>query len=142
MYRLSFGIKTAPAKFNRITDQILHDVLNTESYFDDIIIYGKTFPQNKELKSSSKTDAATKNSYKTISGNGHILFSISFKCDAVAYSRNLVKKCAEQNYSQLDRAALTIFYTVQHFHEYLYGRIFELDVHIGLQPRCKDMPHF
>lgn len=40
MNRLSFGIKTAPAEFNRIIDQILRNVPNTESYFDDIIIYG------------------------------------------------------------------------------------------------------
>lgn len=40
MNRLSFGIKTAPAEFNRIIDQILRDVPKTESYFDDIVVHG------------------------------------------------------------------------------------------------------
>lgn len=38
MNRLSFGIKTAPAEFNRILDQILRDVPKTLSYFDDIVL--------------------------------------------------------------------------------------------------------
>lgn len=42
MNQLSFGIKTAPAEFNRIIDQILREVPNTESYFDDIIVHGTT----------------------------------------------------------------------------------------------------
>lgn len=40
--RLSFGIKTAPSEFNRIINQILHDIPKTEAYFDDIIIHGAT----------------------------------------------------------------------------------------------------
>lgn len=40
--RLSFGIKTAPAEFNRIIDQILKDIPKTEYYFDDIIVHGET----------------------------------------------------------------------------------------------------
>lgn len=42
MNRLSFGIKTAPAEFNRIIDQILREIPKTESYFDDIIVHGAT----------------------------------------------------------------------------------------------------
>lgn len=42
MNRLSFGIKTAPSEFNRIISQILTDIPNCDSYFDDIIIHGKT----------------------------------------------------------------------------------------------------
>lgn len=49
MNRLSFGIKTAPAEFNRIIDQILRDVPKTESYFDDIIVHGST---QQECKSN------------------------------------------------------------------------------------------
>lgn len=40
--RLSFGIKTAPAEFNRIIEQILTGLKNTMSYFDDIIVHGAT----------------------------------------------------------------------------------------------------
>lgn len=36
-----FGIKIAPAEFNRILDQILHYVPKTE-YFFDIIIHGES----------------------------------------------------------------------------------------------------
>lgn len=39
-------------------------------------------------------------------------------------SRSLTN--AEQNYSQLDREALAIVYAIQHYHEYLYGRLFKL----------------
>ncbi|XP_046810023.1 uncharacterized protein K02A2.6-like [Lucilia cuprina] len=39
-------------------------------------------------------------------------------------SRSLTS--AEQNYSQLDREALAIYYAVQYFHEYLFGRQFNL----------------
>ena len=35
MNRLSFGIKTAPAEFNRIIDQVLREVPKTEAYFDE-----------------------------------------------------------------------------------------------------------
>lgn len=49
MNRLSFGIKTAPAEFNRIIDQILRDVPKTESYFDDIIVHGEN---QQECKSN------------------------------------------------------------------------------------------
>lgn len=42
MNRLSFGIKTAPAEFNRIIDQILKGLSNTIAYFDDIVVHGKT----------------------------------------------------------------------------------------------------
>lgn len=48
MNRLSFGIKTASAEFNRIIDQISRDVPNTESYFDDIIVYGKSIEECKK----------------------------------------------------------------------------------------------
>ena len=40
MNQLSFGIKTAPAEFNQILDQILKGL--SGSYFDDIVVYGKT----------------------------------------------------------------------------------------------------
>lgn len=40
MNRLPFGIKTAPAEFNRIIDQILHEIRKTQSYFDDIVGHG------------------------------------------------------------------------------------------------------
>ncbi|XP_011882947.1 PREDICTED: uncharacterized protein K02A2.6-like [Vollenhovia emeryi] len=40
--RLSFGIKVAPAEFNRILEQILQDLKKTESYFDDVIVHGAT----------------------------------------------------------------------------------------------------
>ena len=39
-------------------------------------------------------------------------------------SRSLT--AAEKNYSQLDREAIAIFYAVQHFHEYFYGKLFKL----------------
>ncbi|KAJ8898451.1 hypothetical protein PR048_003811 [Dryococelus australis] len=42
LHLLSFGIKTAPSEFNRISDQILHDVTKTMSYFHDIIVHGWT----------------------------------------------------------------------------------------------------
>lgn len=45
MNRLSFGIKTAPAEFNRIIDQILRDIPKTESYFDDIVIHGESMAE-------------------------------------------------------------------------------------------------
>lgn len=45
MNRLSFGIKTAPSEFNRIINQILRDTPKTESYFDDIIVHGRTMEE-------------------------------------------------------------------------------------------------
>lgn len=57
-----FGFKNAPSEFNRIM-QICLRVLgsNTEVYFDDIIIYSKTFEQHlfhvaKVLDKIRKTD--------------------------------------------------------------------------------------
>lgn len=40
MNRLSFGIKTAPAEFNRVLGQLLNDLPKVEAYFDDIICHG------------------------------------------------------------------------------------------------------
>lgn len=37
--RLSFGIKSTPAEFNRIMDKILKKVTKTIAYFNDIIIH-------------------------------------------------------------------------------------------------------
>ena len=45
MNRLSFGIKTASSEYNRIIDQILRDIPKTESYFDDIIVHGRTMEE-------------------------------------------------------------------------------------------------
>ncbi|GBM20264.1 hypothetical protein AVEN_216678-1 [Araneus ventricosus] len=45
MNRLSFGIKTAPAEFNRVIDQILNGLPKTIAYFDDIVVHGKTKDQ-------------------------------------------------------------------------------------------------
>lgn len=43
--RLSFGIKTAPAEFNRVIDQILQGCPKTISYFDDIIVHGTSLEE-------------------------------------------------------------------------------------------------
>ncbi|UYV78273.1 K02A2.6-like [Cordylochernes scorpioides] len=48
MNRLSFGIKTAPAEFNRVIDQILQGLNKTISYFDDILVHGKSKQECKE----------------------------------------------------------------------------------------------
>ncbi|XP_031333894.1 uncharacterized protein K02A2.6-like [Photinus pyralis] len=48
MNRLSFGIKTAPAEFNRIIDQILQGLPKTISYFDDILVHGSTYEECAE----------------------------------------------------------------------------------------------
>ncbi|GBN76577.1 Retrovirus-related Pol polyprotein from transposon 17.6 [Araneus ventricosus] len=45
MNRLSFGIKTALAEFNRVIDQILNGLPKTIAYFDDIVVHGKTKDQ-------------------------------------------------------------------------------------------------
>ncbi|UYV73223.1 K02A2.6-like [Cordylochernes scorpioides] len=42
MNRLSFGIKTAPAEFNRVIDRILQGLNKTISYFDDILVHGRS----------------------------------------------------------------------------------------------------
>ncbi|CAL1299051.1 unnamed protein product [Larinioides sclopetarius] len=46
MNRLSFGIKTAPAEFNRVIDQILNGLPNTIAYFDDIVVHGHSDQHN------------------------------------------------------------------------------------------------
>ncbi|UYV73840.1 hypothetical protein LAZ67_11001074, partial [Cordylochernes scorpioides] len=48
MNRLSFGIKTAPAEFNRVINQILQGLNKTISYFDDILVHGKSKQECKE----------------------------------------------------------------------------------------------
>lgn len=48
MNRLSFGIKPAPSEFNRIFEQILRGLPKCESYFDDIIIHGRTLGECKQ----------------------------------------------------------------------------------------------
>ncbi|BES87325.1 Hypothetical Protein NTJ_00130 [Nesidiocoris tenuis] len=45
MRRLSFGIKTAPAEFHRILDQILSGLGGVTSYFDDVVIFGSTLEE-------------------------------------------------------------------------------------------------
>ena len=47
MNRLSIGIKTAPAEFNRIIDQVLREMPKTEAYFDDILVHGHTLVQSQ-----------------------------------------------------------------------------------------------
>ncbi|GBL88172.1 hypothetical protein AVEN_117768-1 [Araneus ventricosus] len=42
MNRLSFGIKSALAEFNRVIDQILNGLPETIAYFDGIVVHGKT----------------------------------------------------------------------------------------------------
>lgn len=244
MNRLSFGIKTAPAEFNRIINQILQDVPKTESYFDDIIVHGKTldecvsnlkkclgqlkkfnlhlnrakcsFFKNKieflghvieankirmcpskvaamvdmpapktvdevrrflgmvtyyarfvpnissitsalrqlvkkdsKFKWTSECESAFKNlKNQLISDNVLMPYNpklpIQLACDAsptgiagvlshiingeerpIAYASRALTS-AEQNYSQLDREALAIVFSVQHFYEYVYGRMFKL----------------
>lgn len=244
MNRLSFGIKTAPAEFNRIIDQVLREVPKTESYFDDIVVHGESMAEckanlraclaqlqkfdlhlnvskckffenqieflghniqhNRVRKSESKVqaildmpqpqcvedvrrflgmvtyyarfipnastittplrqllrkDATFKWSLKCkkafddlkreiASDRVLIPFNpelpVQLACDAsptgiagvlshligdkerpIAFaSRSLTP--AEQNYSQLDREALAIVYAVQHFHQYVFGRLFKL----------------
>lgn len=244
MNRLSFGIKTAPAEFNRIIDQILREPPKTESYFDDIVVHGATLEEcksnlracltqlskydlhlnmakckffeeqieflghtirhNKVQKSLSKVQAILEmpkpecvedvrrflgmvtyysrfipNSATITTPLRHLLrknavfkwsskcnksfetlkaeiasdrvltpfnpdLPLQLACDAsptgiagvlshiindeerpIAFaSRSLTS--AEKNYSQLDREALAIVYAVQHFHEYVYGRLFKL----------------
>lgn len=46
--RLSFGIKTAPSEFNRILDHILLGLEGSISYFDDIIVHGRSFDECKD----------------------------------------------------------------------------------------------
>ncbi|GBL91846.1 Uncharacterized protein K02A2.6 [Araneus ventricosus] len=48
MNRLSFGIKTAPAEFNRVIDQILNGLPKTIAYFYDIVVHSKTKDQCSE----------------------------------------------------------------------------------------------
>ncbi|XP_065224370.1 uncharacterized protein K02A2.6-like [Planococcus citri] len=43
--RLSFGIKTAPAEFNRFLHRILKKLRNVIWYFDDIVVYGATLEE-------------------------------------------------------------------------------------------------
>ena len=45
MHRLSYGIKVAPAEFNRIIDQILRGLSGVISYFDNIVVHGATKEQ-------------------------------------------------------------------------------------------------
>lgn len=45
IHRLSFGIKTAPAEFNRIIVQILRSLKGVVSYFDDIVVFGVTLEE-------------------------------------------------------------------------------------------------
>lgn len=244
MNRLSFGIKTAPAEFNRIIDQILREIPKTESYFDDIIVHGSsmdecksnlklclaqlkkfdlhlnrakcsffkesieflghvvefnkikmaeskvsaildmprpnnaddvrrflgmvtyyarfipnlssiTTPLRRLLKKDSKfkwTNDCEK-SFKKLRGelaSDRVLtpynpgLPLQLACDAgptgiagilshivggherpIAYASRALTS-AEQNYSQLDREALAIVFSVQHFHEYLFARPFKL----------------
>ncbi|UYV73220.1 K02A2.6-like [Cordylochernes scorpioides] len=48
MNRLSFGIKTAPAEFNRVIDRILQGLNKTISYFDDILVHGRSKQECRE----------------------------------------------------------------------------------------------
>lgn len=50
----------APAEFNRIINQILTDVPNTQSYFDDIVVHGKS---KAECKANLKTRLITLKKY-------------------------------------------------------------------------------
>lgn len=244
MNRLSFGIKTAPAEFNRIIDQILRDVPKTEYYFDDIVVHGSTIEEcksnlytclnqlqkfdlhlnrekcsffqerieflghvvehNRILKSPAKVNAILKINHPTSIEEvrrflGMVTYysrfipnlstltaplrqllvkntkfhwnekcskafdqlkmeiaservltpfdptlPVQLACDAspqgvagilshiidgqerpIAFaSRSLTQ--AEQNYSQLDREALAIIFSVGHFHQYLFARPFKL----------------
>ncbi|XP_017478638.1 PREDICTED: uncharacterized protein K02A2.6-like [Rhagoletis zephyria] len=244
MNRLSFGIKTAPAEFNRIVDQILRDVPKTESYFDDIVIHDESIQEcknnlkkclkgldnfdlhlnhakciffstsieflgyvvqhNKVLKSPAKVAAIVdmpephsieevrrflgmvtyygrfipnvstittplrkllkkgerfrwssecQNAFSLLKqeiSSDRVLtlynpeIPLQLACDAsptgiaavLSHIQNGEEKPisfasrsltpAEQNYSQLDREALAIFFGVRHFHEYLYGQTFKL----------------
>lgn len=43
MKRLGYGIKTAPAEFNRAMQKILQNLPGVEFYFDDILVHGESY---------------------------------------------------------------------------------------------------
>ena len=45
MKRLSYGIKTAPAEFNRAMHRIMQGLSGVEMYFDDLLVHGKSYEE-------------------------------------------------------------------------------------------------
>ena len=61
-------------------------------------------------------------------GLGAVLFHVFFNNEQkpIAYASRVLTR-AEQNYSQLDREALALVFGVKKFHQYVYGRKFQLE---------------
>ena len=45
---MPFGLKNAPATFQRMVNQIVADIEGCEAYVDDLIVYSQTWEQHME----------------------------------------------------------------------------------------------
>lgn len=46
---MAFGLRNAPATFQRLTNQILVEVPNCAAYLEDVVVYSDTWDQHLEL---------------------------------------------------------------------------------------------
>ena len=75
---MPFGMKNAPATFQRLINQLTQDLEGCEGYIDDIVIYSKTWQQHMErihsLFSRLTQANLTVNLTKSEFGHAHITF--------------------------------------------------------------------
>ncbi|KAL6417716.1 hypothetical protein ACFW04_012553 [Cataglyphis niger] len=143
---MPFGLKNAPATFQRLMDQVLSGLQGNELfvYLDDIVLYASSLKEhevkfNKLAERLKKANLCypilqypdfTKPFVVTTDASGHAIGGILSqgpigKDLPISYTSRLLN-AAEKNYSTIEKELLAIVYCVNYFRPYLYGRKFDL----------------
>ncbi|KAF8772977.1 Retrovirus-related Pol polyprotein like [Argiope bruennichi] len=123
--RMPFGLKTAPATFQRLIDLFRNgQKVNTLAYLDDIIIMSPTFEQHLEdlrlvFKGLQQLQANRENCHfmcQKVKYLGHLITRSGIEVDPVShYGHSSTKEC------DLKREALAVVWTLEKFRGYIEG---------------------
>ncbi|GBP32232.1 Retrovirus-related Pol polyprotein from transposon 17.6 [Eumeta japonica] len=125
---MPFGLKNAPATFQRMMNDILKGLIGNIClvYLDDIIIYSENKKQHLE-RLKKVFDALqranlkiNKNKYKAL---GAVL---SQNQHPIAYASRTLNE-TERRYNTTEKELLAVLWACQHFRPYIYGRKFNLE---------------
>ncbi|KAF2902059.1 hypothetical protein ILUMI_04125 [Ignelater luminosus] len=110
----SFGVVPRSLKFQEVMDRILIGLNSTLCYLDNILIGGRLPQEN--LVSPGKVAKTQRAVFSHVINGGRKPISFDSKTLSLA----------EKNYAQIEREALAILFGLKIYHNYLFGRRFEL----------------